>query len=122
MQSRERMVVEQIKARGVTDARVLDAMMQVPRHQFTFQTRLPWRTWIFSLQGRAASEQFDDDLNEFRLEPYFQLDAFVSKRIKEKVEIVAAVENVFNSRYSVGRTPVRTVNSPINARVGVRWN
>ena len=34
MQSRERMVVEQIKARGVTDARVLDAMMQVPRHQF----------------------------------------------------------------------------------------
>lgn len=34
MESRERMVVEQIKARGVKDARVLDAMMQVPRHHF----------------------------------------------------------------------------------------
>lgn len=95
---------------------------QVPRHQFTLQARYPWRTWTFSLQGRAAGEQFDDDLNEFRLEPYFQLDAFVSKGIIEKLEVFAALENVLNSRYSVGRTPVRTVSSPINARFGIRWN
>ena len=95
---------------------------QVPRHQFTFQTRLPWRTWTFSLQGRASGEQFDDDLNEFRLEPFFQLDAFASKRLKEKIEVFIAAENVFNSRYSVGRTPVRTVSSPINGRFGIRWN
>lgn len=95
---------------------------QVPQHQFTFQTRVPWRAWTFSLQGRAASDQFDDDLNELRLEPYFQLDAFVSKKIRDKFEIFAAVENAFNSRYSVGRTPVRTTSSPTNARVGIRWN
>lgn len=95
---------------------------QVPRHQFTFQTRLPYRTWVFAVQGRATSAQFDDDLNEFRLEPYFQLDGFISKRMKEKLEIFAAVENLFNSRYSVGRTPVRTVNGQINARFGIRWN
>ncbi|MGI8668410.1 MAG: TonB-dependent receptor, partial [Aridibacter sp.] len=49
---------------------------QVPLHQFTFQTRYTNQTgWSFALQGRASSEQFDDDLNQFRLEPYFQLDA-----------------------------------------------
>ena len=95
---------------------------QVPRHQFTFQTRLPYRTWIFAAQGRTSGEQFDDDLNAFRLEPYFQVDAFVSKRSKEKFEIFAAVENLLNSRYSVGRTPVRTISSPISARLGIRWN
>ena len=95
---------------------------QVPRHHFTFQARLPWRTWIFSMQGRATGEQFDDDLNALRLEPFAQLDAFVSRRMMEKWEVFAAVENIFNSRYSVGRTPVRTVSAPINARFGIRWN
>jgi len=32
--ARERMVMEQVAARGVTDARVLDAMRRVPRHRF----------------------------------------------------------------------------------------
>ena len=95
---------------------------QVPRHHFTFQARLPYRAWIFAIQGRASGEQFDDDLNEFRLEPYFQMDAFVSKRMKTKLEIFAAVENIFNSRYTVGRTPVRTSSSPINVRFGIRWD
>jgi outer membrane receptor protein involved in Fe transport len=95
---------------------------QVPRHQATFQARFPFREWIFSAQARASGEQFDDDLNQFRLEPYFQLDLFISKRFAEKLLMFAAVEDLFNSRYSVGRTPVRTVSSGINARVGFRWN
>jgi len=33
-QARRRMVEEQIEARGVTDARVLEAMSRVPRHEF----------------------------------------------------------------------------------------
>ena len=32
--SRERMVNEQLRARGITDAAVLAAMRDVPRHQF----------------------------------------------------------------------------------------
>jgi outer membrane receptor protein involved in Fe transport len=93
---------------------------QVARHQFTFQTRYAKRDWTFALQGRASSAQFDDDTNLFRLEPYFQLDAFAAKRFKENLEVFLAVENVFNSRYSIGRTPVRTVSSPVNLRIGVR--
>jgi protein-L-isoaspartate(D-aspartate) O-methyltransferase len=34
MEPRQRMVAQQIKARGVRDPRVLDTMAQVPRHQF----------------------------------------------------------------------------------------
>lgn len=94
---------------------------QTARHQLTFQTRYARRDWSFALQGRASSAQFDDDLNLFRLEPYFQLDAFIAKRFKENLEIFTGIENVFNSRYSVGRTPIRTVSSPINLRVGLRW-
>jgi outer membrane receptor protein involved in Fe transport len=96
---------------------------QVPAHQFTFQARYAnSRGWSFALQGRAASEQFDDDLNTLRLEPFFQLDAFGAKRFKENWQVFMGIENIFNSRYSVGRTPLRTVSSPINGRIGLRWN
>jgi outer membrane receptor protein involved in Fe transport len=96
---------------------------QVPLHQFTFQTRYANESgWSFSFQGRASSEQFDNDLNTLRLEPYFQLDAFGAKRFKKNWQVFVGVENIFNSRYSIGRTPVRTVSAPINARIGVRWN
>lgn len=94
---------------------------QTARQQFTFQANYTKNRWTLALQGRASSKQFDDDLNTLRLEPYFQLDAFASKRFKENWQIFFAVENIFNSRYSVGRTPVRTVGSPLNFRVGFRW-
>lgn len=95
---------------------------QVARHQFTFQTNYTITNWSFALQGRAGGKQFDDDLNLFRLEPFFQLDGFVSRKFGEKFKVFAGVENIFNSRYSVGRTPVRTISAPINLRIGLRWN
>jgi outer membrane receptor protein involved in Fe transport len=94
---------------------------QTARHQLTFQTRYARRAWSFAFQGRASSAQFDDDLNLFRLEPYFQLDAFAAKKFKENLQFYVAVENVFNNRFSVGRTPIRTVSSALNLRVGLRW-
>jgi outer membrane receptor protein involved in Fe transport len=96
---------------------------QVAKHQFTFQTRYANKNgWSLALQGRALGEQFDDDLNQFRLEPFFQLDAFGAKRFREKFQIFVGIENIFNSRYSIGKTPIRTVSSPINGRIGIRWN
>ncbi len=95
---------------------------QVPRHQFTLQARYSRGRWLASGQFRASSSQFDDDLNQFRLEPYGQLDVFVLRSIGERLRVFAAVENVFNSRYSVGKTPIRTVSSPALMRVGIRWN
>nr|MDQ3374092.1 TonB-dependent receptor [Acidobacteriota bacterium] len=95
---------------------------QVARHQLTLQTRYTKRDWSLAFQGRASSRQFDDDLNTFRLEPYFQLDGFAAKKFNENWQVFIGVENIFNSSYSVGRTPLRTISSPLNLRVGVRWN
>lgn len=97
------------------------AIPQVARHQLTFQARYTRSKWNFALQGRASGEQFDDDLNTFRLEPYAQIDVFASRKINEKFQIYAAVENVLNSQYSVGKTPIRTVASPANLRIGFRF-
>lgn len=94
---------------------------QVARHQFTFQSRYARDEWSLALQGRASSHQFDDDLNQFRLEPYAQFDVFAAREFGDRFQIYAAVENIFNSRYSVGRTPIRTLSSPANLRVGLRF-
>jgi outer membrane receptor protein involved in Fe transport len=95
---------------------------QVPRHQFTAQLNYSLGLWTIAVQGRASSKQFDDDLNVFALEPYAQLDFFAARRVKEALKVYVGIENVLNSRYSVGKTPVRTLNSPVSLRLGVRWN
>ena len=94
---------------------------QVPRHQFTFQARYAARRWDLGLQGRATGQQFDDDLNQFRLEPFFQLDGLFNFRVNENLGLFVAAENIFNSRYSIGVTPVRTVAAPASIRLGLRW-
>lgn len=115
----------------LTDARVrkfpvnidLEGLLipQVPRHQFTFQTRYTNPSLVtLGLQGRATSIQFDDDQNRFPLGSYFTLDAFASRRISRGVEVFAAAENLLNERYEIGRTPVRTVGPPVLARFGLR--
>lgn len=94
---------------------------QVARHQATFQLRYALPKWTLAIQGRAAGEQFDDDQNQFRLEPYHQLDVFASRRIRA-LSVYAAIENVTGSKYSIGRTPIRTVSSGVTVRAGIRWN
>jgi outer membrane receptor protein involved in Fe transport len=95
---------------------------QVARHQLTVQLRYtnPAR-FNFGLQGRFAGAQFDDDLNRFRLERFFTLDALVSRRLARAVELFAAGENLLDARYSTGRTPVRTVAPPAFLRFGLRF-
>ena len=94
---------------------------QVPRHQLTIQTRYENPSIVtVGLQARASSSQFDDDLNQFRLDSYFTLDAFVSRRLNRRLEIFGAVENIFDQRYEVGKTPVTTLGPPILIRAGFR--
>ena len=95
---------------------------QVARHQFTFQMRYANPSLVtVGLQGRAASSQFDDDQNLFRLAPYFTLDLFVSRRMTRNVETFVAMENLFNQRFEVGKTPVTTLGPPILVRAGLRF-
>ena len=94
---------------------------QVPRHQFTLQARYANPSLItLGIQARGASNQFDDDQNRFPLEKYFTLDALVSRRITSAVDAFVAAENLFNQRYSIGLTPLRTIGPPLLMRVGFR--
>ncbi|MFY9608439.1 MAG: TonB-dependent receptor, partial [Blastocatellia bacterium] len=94
---------------------------QVPRHQFTFQARYSnARVLTFGLQGRASSEQFDDDQNLLPLAAYLTLDAIVSRRLGSALEVFGAFENLTGQRYEVGKTPVTTLGPPLLARVGLR--
>jgi outer membrane receptor protein involved in Fe transport len=94
---------------------------QVAPNQFTLQTRyaLP-KGWTISAQSRASSHQFDDDLNQFPLASFFQLDAYVSKRLGHGVDVFAAVENLTDSRIQVAKTPTVNIGPPIFARAGVK--
>lgn len=96
---------------------------QVAPHQFTFQTlyHAPHR-WTFAVQGRTANRQFDDDLNQFPLDAYFQMDAYAAKRLSSRIEAFTAIENLFNSRAVVARTPNVNLGSPILARAGIKLN
>lgn len=93
---------------------------QVPRHQFTIQTRYSTTNYTFGAQVRGAGNQFDDDQNIFRLGSYSTVDAFISRRLNNKFSIFAAAENLFDQNYSVGRTPITTIGAPPLVRLGIR--
>jgi len=94
---------------------------QVPQNQFTASLRYsPPRVATFSAQFRSSSSQWDDDLNTLRLAPYGVLDLFVSRDIKGRTGVYAAVENATGSRVESGRTPVLTLAQPRTFRVGIR--
>lgn len=93
---------------------------QVAPHQFTLQGRYTLASWTLAAQARASSSQFDDDLNQFRLAPYFQLDMYVSRRLRNGAEMFAAVENLTGSQIQIARTPTLNLGPPILARAGIK--
>lgn len=94
---------------------------QVARDNLTFQLRYANPSRInLGVQGRVVGDQFDDDLNLFRLPGYFTIDALGSRRLNSRLEVFAAAENLFNRRYVTGRTPVTTVGPPLLLRVGFK--
>jgi hypothetical protein len=50
------------------------------------------------------------------------MDVFGSRALAAKASVFIAVENLFNARYDVGRTPILTVGLPRAARVGVQMS
>ena len=95
---------------------------QVARQQLTIQARYahPAR-YTLGLQGRFVGAQFDDDQNLLRLGSFFTLDALASKQLTRTTEAFLAAENLFNQRYSIGRTPVMTLSALLLLRVGLRF-
>lgn len=96
---------------------------QVARHNFSAQAVYRYRDqWTLSTQLRAASSQFEDDRNTLRLRPYLTADARFSYQFPYFVEAFASVENLFNSRYDIALTPVRSIAAPRSVRLGLRFD
>ena len=102
---------------------------QVPRNVVTFQALYSdttassqWRRLTLGLQGRFVGNQYDDDLNQLPLGRFFTLDASLSRRLWHNTEAYMAVENIFDKRYVVQRTPVPELGPPTLFRIGFRLN
>ena len=96
---------------------------QIPRQQVTLQLSYhPRNRFSASVQARISDGQFEDDLNTLRLRPYFTVDAMTAYRFKKGTEVFAATENLFNTRYDIGLTPIRTVAAPRFVRIGLRFD
>jgi outer membrane receptor protein involved in Fe transport len=99
------------------------AVPQIPRHSVSVQVRYTDAGKLaLGMQTRIVGPQFDDDLNQFRLPAYFTVDAILSRPVSHNVEIYAAVENLLNRRYVVGRTPIATIGPPVLVRAGFRFH
>ena len=116
---------------GFTRSRFVDApaqpaiegkrVPQVPSYQFgSTITYVDPRGFTGSLQTRRLGVQYDDDLNLFALESFSLMDMSASQAVRRGLSVFAAVENVLDADYDVGRTPIRTIGWPRTVRVGVR--
>jgi outer membrane receptor protein involved in Fe transport len=94
---------------------------QVPSFQLGGNaTYVDPRGFTGAVQARAFGAQFDDDLNEFELDGFGVVDASATQELLRGLHIFAAVENLFDVDYDVGRTPIRTIGWPRTFRIGVR--
>jgi outer membrane receptor protein involved in Fe transport len=93
---------------------------QVPSYNAAAGVRYGRQPWTASAQLRVTGPQFEDDQNVFTLRRATVFDVFASRTIARSISAFVAVENLFDSIYDVGRTPVLTTGLPRSARVGVR--
>jgi outer membrane receptor protein involved in Fe transport len=94
----------------------------VPHSNVTFQaTWAPPRHFLVALQGRAGSNEYDDDQNLLPLGSYFVLSGSVSHPLKKGIDVFVAGENITNSSYEIARTPYVNLGQPILVRAGLRW-
>jgi outer membrane receptor protein involved in Fe transport len=94
---------------------------QVPIYQLgTTITYVDPRSFTGSVQIRFIGDQYDDDLNAFKLNRFSVVDVSGSQALSRGVHLFAGVENLFNKEYDVGRTRIRMIGWPRTFRVGLR--
>ena len=94
---------------------------QVPVYQGGLGLTWADPRWLtVATQLRFSGDQFDDDLNTFVLKAYAVWDVTASRAITKGVNAFVAVENITDTEYDTGRTPIRTVGWPRTVRVGAR--
>jgi outer membrane receptor protein involved in Fe transport len=74
-----------------------------------------------TVQSRFVGPQFEDDLNQLPMAGFFILDVAASRRLFSNLAIFAAIENLLDRQYLVGRAGLDTVGQPFTVRAGLRW-
>jgi outer membrane receptor protein involved in Fe transport len=96
-------------------------LAQDPRHRGTAIVTFDEPSLVTAtVQLRVTGPQYEDDLNERGMGGYAVVDVSASRRLFWKVDLFAAVENLFDREYLAGRAGVDTLGPPLTARVGLR--
>jgi outer membrane receptor protein involved in Fe transport len=96
-------------------------LAQDPVHRASLLLMFDEPRWFSAaLQVRVSGAQYEDDLNTLRMKPYAVVDVSASRRLFWQLELFAAVENLLDADYLVGRAGIDTVGAPLLARAGLR--
>jgi outer membrane cobalamin receptor len=94
---------------------------QVPDWQGSVGIRgsAPFAT-VVSAEIRSFGSQFDDDRNTFLLNAGTIVNLTVLRPLGHRASAYVSFENLLNSDYDVGATPVRTIGQPFTLHGGLR--
>jgi outer membrane receptor protein involved in Fe transport len=92
---------------------------QVPTAAGSVGLRAARKAWSASFNVRVFGEQFDDDQNQFTLRAGSLTDARAALRLSRHGELFGALENAFDNEIDTGKTPIRTIGAPRQARAGL---
>jgi outer membrane receptor protein involved in Fe transport len=109
-------------AQGPEPALEGNRVPQVPRWQARVGGRVALATGTdATLEVRYVGDRYEDDLNALPLGSATTVDALVAQRLWRGLQVFAAIENLFDEGYLLGRTPLPAIGAPRSVRVGLRW-
>ena len=94
---------------------------QVPKHQGSAQLTWQRRATHVSLAVRSYSYQFDDDLNQFILPGFANVQFVARPQLRHGLSAQVAFENLLDRQYYTGFSPTPTIGPPRLWRAGIRW-
>jgi len=97
------------------------ALPQSPKHQGTLSVSYDDpRLATASAQLRYVGKQYENDVNTLPMGEVLLVDLFASWPATDRLELYAAVENLLDKSYLVGRAGVDTVGQPRFVHGGIR--
>ncbi|UTW55970.1 TonB-dependent receptor [Kordiimonas sp. SCSIO 12610] len=95
--------------------------VQTPRHVVYAAARHTNSLGWLTLEARYSSGQFDDDLNERRLDDIFTVNANIGFKVTDSITLTGAIENLFDAEVISGvtTTGLETIAQRRFWRIGV---
>ena len=95
---------------------------QLPRHQASLALRGGDTRWRWQVGVRYCSGQFEDDLNQRRLEDYVSVDAMLTRQVGKGREVFLGIENLTDTEIQSRREADGTIGitNPRSWTAGVR--